>query len=119
MKKLYTGNIKKLSFKNFEVNPSAFRKIAFDSVVVDKDALFFINCMGVPISVDYNTKLLTREEAEDFVEYLVEKHPNDPNLATCIYADEEFSFSHEVTRKELKKLFKDKKAERLAKRKGN
>ena len=63
MKKLYTGEIKKLSIKNLDPKPGALMNLAYESMVIKKDALFYINFLGVPISVDFNTKLLTREEA--------------------------------------------------------
>ncbi len=127
MRKLYTGEVKRLSIKKLDPNVEALRDIAFESTVVQKDALFYVNFAGVLISVDYNTKLLNRCEAEYYLRSCYKANPETAHLAGCVYKDSGATFSHEVTNEEFKQLIKSKKAERKAwrkaekdaKRKGN
>ena len=127
MKKLYTGEIKKLSIKNLDPKPGALMNLAYESMVIKKDALFYINFLGVPISVDFNTKLLTREEAVYYLQNGLKVNPSLCHCLSCIYQDQQLTFSHEVTKEEFKQLVKSKREERKAekraeknhKRKGN
>ena len=112
MKKLYTGSIKKLTVKNINIFPAAIEKIAFESVVVEKDSLFYMNFFGVPISVDYGTKLLTKSEAECYIKDFAKAFPGNLDKASCIYANGPFKFSHEITNDDFKKLIKQKRIER-------
>ena len=114
MKKLYTGEIKKLSIKNLDPKPGALMNLAYESMVIKKDALFYINFLGVPISVDFNTKLLTREEAVYYLQNGLKVNPGLCQSLSCMYQDENLTFSHEVSKEEFKKLMKTKKEERKA-----
>ena len=118
-KKLYTGEIRNLTIKSIDPNTSALKKIAYESTVVRNDALFYKNFAGAIISVDYDTKLLSRDEAEYFLECCVETAPSRAMQASCLYQGTDFKFSHEVTNEELKKLIKTKKIERKIKKQGN
>ena len=117
MKKLYTGEVKKMTVKKLNIFPGTAEKIAFNNIVVENNALFYINRLGVPISVDHNTKLLTRYEAEYYLREFATKFPRSAELASCVYAEPPFTFSHEVTDEEFKQLIKTKKEERKALRK--
>lgn len=114
MRKLYTGEIKRLSIKKLDPNLDALQNIAYESTVVEKDALFYVNFAGVLISVEYNTKLLNRNEAEYYLRSCVKADPNTAHLAGVVYKDDGVVFSHEITNGEFKKLIKTKKAERRA-----
>lgn len=117
MRKLYTGEIKKLSIKKLEPRPDALMNIAYESTVVQKDALFYVNFAGVLISLDYGTKLLTRDEAEYYLKSGLKVNPSLAHLVHCVYQDSNVTFSHEVTKEEFKQLVKSKKEERKALRK--
>lgn len=127
MRKLYTSEVKRLSIKKLDPNAEALRDIAFESTVIKKDALFYVNFAGVLISVEHNTKLLNRYEAEYYLRSCYKADPKTAHLASCVYKDSGATFSHEVTNEEFKQLIKSKKAERKAwrraekeqKRKGN
>ena len=114
MKKIYTGNINRLTVKNINIFPAAIDKLAFNSVVVEKNALFYLNRLGVPISIDHGTKLLTRYEAEYYIKNYARVNPYSLGQVSCIYADAPFKFSHEINNDEFKKLMKEKKKERKA-----
>ncbi len=116
MKKIYTGEIRKMTVKQVDPNPSALKKIAFESTTVKKDALFYVNLAGVTISVDYNTKLPNRDEAEYYLTSCVERIPESASYASCLYQGPNFTFSHEMPNEELKKLLKTKQAERKGKK---
>ena len=118
-KKLYTGEIRKLSLKKLEPKPEALLNLAYESTVVNKDALFYKNILGVVISVDYNTKLATRDEAEYYLRNSFKVNPGLAHLDSCLYQESDVKFSHEVTKGELKQLIKTKKAERKLEKKGN
>lgn len=117
MKKLYTGDIKKLSIKKLDPKPGALINIAFESTVVKKDALFYVNFAGVVISLDYGTKLLSRDEAEYYLKSGLKVNPALSHLLYSLYQDADVKFSHEVTKEEFKQLLKTKKAERKAAKK--
>ena len=122
MKKLYTGEVKKMTVKKLDIFPGTDNKLAFNSVVVKKDALFYINRLGVPISVDHDTKLLTQGEAEYYLREFAKKFPRSAESASCIYAEPPFTLAKEVTNEEFKQLKKEKKEERkvfLKTKKGN
>jgi hypothetical protein len=117
MKKIYTGDIKKLSIKKLDPKPGALINLAYESTVLKKDALFYINFLGVPISLDYNTKLLTREEAVYYLKNGFKVNPSLSHCLSCMYQDQNLTFSHEITKEEFKQLIKTKRAERKALRK--
>lgn len=114
MKKLYTGEIKKLSIKKLDPKPGALMNLAYESTVIKKDALFYLNFLGVPISVDFNTKLLTREEAVYYLQNGFKVNPGLCQCLSCMYQGENLTFSHEVSKEEFKQLMKTKKEERKA-----
>ena len=117
MKKIYTGEIKKLSIKKLEPKPDALINIAYESTVFKKDALFYVNFMGVVISLDYGTKLLRREEAEYYLKSGLKVNPSLAHLVPCLYQDSEVKFSHEITDEEFKQIKKTARVERRAARK--
>ena len=127
MKKIYTGEIKKLSIKKLDPKPGALMNVAYENVVIKKDALFYLNFLGVPISLDHGTKLLTYDEAVYYLQNGLKVNPSLCHCLSCIYQDQQLTFSHEVTKEEFKQLVKSKKEERRAekraeknqKRKGN
>ena len=112
MKKLYTGEVKKMTVKKLDIFPETDNKLAFNSVVVKKDALFYINRLGVPISIDHDTKLLTRCEAEYYLRDFVKRFPRSADKISCVYAEPPFSFVRELSDEEFRKLKKEKKEER-------
>ena len=60
MKKLYTGEVKRMTVKKLDIFPGTMDTLSFESVVVKKDALFYMNFLGVPISIYHGSKLLTK-----------------------------------------------------------
>ena len=55
MKKIYTGNINRLTVKNINIFPAAIDKLAFNSVVVEKNALFAFMQM---LNLSFKMKLI-------------------------------------------------------------
>ena len=118
MKKLYTGEIKQLTIKNLNLNPNSLKDIAFESVSVNKEALFYLNFLGIPISIEHGTKLLNRDEAEYYLKHGLETMPDKTYDLSCIYSEPPYKISHEVSNEEFKVLMKNAKTNRkLRKRK--
>ena len=103
----FTGNIKKMYVKGLNEDGT----IETESVVLLKDSPFYSNIVGRLISMEYNTFLPTRSEADYFVECLAKAHPNNLSGATCVYADYDNMKSCEVSKKDFKikkKTYKEK-----------
>ena len=103
--KYCTGPIKNMYVKNMGVNEGITEFIT-ESIVLKKNAPFFWNGVGRLISFEYNTFLPTKNEAELFVLDAIRKHPDHPELATCMYADYGNMEVHEIGRKEYNALRK-------------
>ena len=113
--KYCTGPIKNMYVKNMGVNEK-IGEIVTESIVVRKNAPFYWNPLGRLVSFEYNTFLPTREEALTFVTEAAIRHPEHPEMATCLYADYGHMESHEIGRKEFKALKKTYKAMRKQKK---
>ena len=50
MKKLYTGEVKRMTVKKLDIFPGTMDTLSFESVVVKKDALFYMNFLGGTLS---------------------------------------------------------------------
>ena len=103
--KYCTGTIRNMYVKNIGVNEEA-GKIVTDNMIIKKDAPFYINRVGRLISLDYDTFLPTRTEAEAFVVGRAKNFPDHLELATCLYADYGCMETHQISRKEFKELKK-------------
>ena len=117
MKKLYTGEVKRMTVKKLDIFPGTMDTLSFESVVVKKDALFYMNFLGVPISIDHGTKLLTKYESQYYLKECAKRIPQKAEKISCIHADGPYTFSHEISDKEFKQLLKTKRAERKAAKK--
>lgn len=106
--KYCTGPIKNMYVKDMGISES-IGDIVTESIVLKKNAPFFWNGLGRLISFEYNTFLPTKSEAETFVLDAARRHPEHPELATCMYADYGNMETHEISRKDfavLKKTYK-------------
>ena len=74
--------------------------------VLEKSAPFYYNFLGRLISLEHNTFLPTKSEAEAFVVERARKFPDHLHLATCMYADYGNMEVHEIGRKDFKQLKK-------------
>lgn len=104
---IYKGNLKSLYLKNFEVTDDGV-KLMLDSVVVERDSLFYKNFVGRLVNFKYDTHLPTYSEAETFVMQSARSNPELGGLS-CLYADYNSIVPvPEETRsvKQLKKEFK-------------
>lgn len=103
--KYCTGAIKNLYVKEMGINEDIGRVVT-ESIVLKRNAPFYWNPLGKLISFEYNTFLPTRTEAEAFVMETVRRHPDHPEIATCMYADYGNMEVHQISRKDFKTLKK-------------
>ena len=106
MKRILRGPIYKLYVKNLEINDTVL-DIELASTTLKKDALFYINSFGKIVSLDYNTVLPQKEEAQ----YYIESHlPGTKNSADCVYFEdsdlEKYQLLSQSAFKQLKKTYK-------------
>lgn len=94
---IYRGEIKNMYVTDVEFFEGS-RIVKTDSVVVKKDAPFYVGIMGRRISFDYNTYLATREEASILL--------NESNTGTCLFVDYGELVPEKISRKEFKQLRK-------------
>ena len=105
--RIYTGQIKNLYVKSFQINKDGLRVIETESVVVRKDAPFYRNFVDKMISFEYDTYLPTQSEAEAFVLDAAQKSTGaNIDGATCLYADYSDMQRVDVSKEEFKTLKK-------------
>ena len=108
MKKIYTGPLRKMTIKKLEVNQDDVKILEYENTVVRKDALFY-QFLGNYISFDYETRLASPEEAQDYIlECLYERNnPDVQPYPTCLNVNpDEIRFNKSVSHKEFKQLKK-------------
>lgn len=82
---IYKGTLKSLYLKDFEVTENGV-KLMLDSVIVEKDSLFYKNFVGRLVNFKYDTNLPSYGEAEAFVMESARRTPELGGLP-CLYAD--------------------------------
>lgn len=112
MKKIIEGPIHSLYIKNIEINDGIL-KIQKADITIIKNALFYINYLGHPISFDYNTVLPYKEEADDYLENYIQinsSHPEkiNPENGSCLYIKPEELQAKEIISNNEFKLLKQK-----------
>ncbi len=112
MKRILRGPIYKLYVKNLEINDTVL-DIELASTTLKKDALFYINSFGKIVSLDYNTVLPQKEEAQYYIESHLpgtKKDKINPNSADCVYFEdsdlEKYQLLSQSAFKQLKKTYK-------------
>ncbi len=111
MKSIYKAPLRRLTVKNLEINEGAIKNIEYDNPIIRKDLIFYRNWAGAYISFEHETRLPDYTEATDYIRDTLERRPEvkEP-YPTCPYvSDEEFEYSHEISKetfKTLKKYYK-------------
>lgn len=106
---IYRGDIKKVSVKNVEFYLGT-AVVKTETVVVQKDALFYSGFAGRKISFDYDTFLPTEYEARDLVVDAAKKDPYNPS--SCLFVDYNSLTPEPITKEGLKQLKKSYKGRR-------
>ena len=99
MKKIFKGNIRRFDIKKIDFNGNKIKILEYETPIVKKDSLFYVNMVGNIISFDYDTKLANVEEARDV------------SISMIKSLDQELVHSESLNRhdfKVLKKEFKKK-----------
>ncbi len=112
MKEIFKGNIRRFDIKKIDFNGSKIKILEYETPIVKKDALFYVNMVGNIISFDYDTKLANIEEARDISTSMIKSPDQDLAKVGCIFFNEnELEYSESLNRhdfKVLKKEFKKK-----------
>lgn len=112
MRKFFKGNIRRFDIKKIDFNGSKIKILEYETPIVKKDALFYVNMVGNIISFDYDTKLANIEEARDVSISMIKSLDQDLAKVGCIFFNEnELVHSESLNRhdfKVLKKEFKKK-----------
>ena len=108
MKQIYKAPLRKLTVKNLEINDGVIKKIDYDSPIIRKDLLFYKNRMGAFISFEHETRLPDIEEAKDYVQNALGQSTGSNNkYPSCPYVnEEEFEYSHEISKESFKAVKK-------------
>lgn len=108
MKAIYKTNLHNLYVKNFSFNDSLVSSIPFESAVIKEDILFYTGLFGAFISLDHNTRLPDRTEAESYIEQSIRfSHNPEKETFGCSYADyDHMEMCGLVTNKELREMKK-------------
>ena len=109
---IFKGNIRRFDIKKIDFNGSKIKILEYETPIVKKDALFYVNMVGNIISFDYDTKLANVEEARDVSISMIKSLDQDLAKVGCIFFNEnELVHSESLNRhdfKVLKKEFKKK-----------
>ncbi len=113
---IYKGDIKRFVVKRVEFGKGA-PVIKTESIVIKKDAKFYLGHTGRMISFDYNTYLPSQNEAACFLNEAINTNP-DVQCTSCEYVDyTKLSHFDNVSRTQYKQMKKTYRRER-ALRKG-
>ena len=125
MKKIYKAPMRTIYITNLEINAGNIKVLEFDTPIVRKDLMFYINRFGNFISFEHGTRLPDFHEAYDFVTAAaLRREDSTPPYPSCSFIkDGEYEFSHEIDDRNfraLKKYYNDlrKEEERNKKRRG-
>ena len=111
MKQIYKAPMRQIRIKYLEINDGAIKNINYETPIIRKDLLFYKSWAGAYISFEHETRLPDFYEARDYVEdILVKRDENLTDYPTCPYvSEEEYEYSHEISKetfKALKKYYK-------------
>ena len=113
MKKIYKGPMRRLIVSNLEVIDKNVKILEYETPIVQKDLMFYINRFGAFISFEHNTRLPDFGEATDYIKDEIIRRGDNPTppYPTCPFVDEgDIEFSHEIDNsvfKVLKKYYRN------------
>lgn len=110
--KIYIGDIKNLYYVKKNDSDGEITEINTNSVVVVKDALFYYNFLGVPVSLDYDTFLPTYSEAKQYIVDSCRCNPSSVNGKSCLYVSYDNLDSQEISKQQFRKIKKAYKSQR-------